>query len=580
MIVLAYSKVCREQLTASIGLPQYSYYFVLEKFRPILETLGEVIELWTNEQIDYHIRLFAERGEPCVLFSFTPPQDIPEQVGCPVICVVAWEFTNIPDETWDDNPNNDWHVALRKVQAVITLSQHTKRVIQQAMGEDFPVTAIPVPIWDRYQGLRASLPRSIRKNADIKLGNVSLLDSHDIRFGMDELTLSAPARMFPLTAWDRSVIQLDFFGNSLDSGRLCGFYDPEPWGVWSRLPSPWLLLPVRLEGSFVLEFEAAGYGVNVGHTVDVMAGNQHSSVVLEANFSVMRATFTVSKPVQVIVFGGLLKCLVGTAEDHRTLGMGIRWLRILPAEDTKQGIDDRRASPPQTRTIAPTVPDITPESRTLQLSGIVYTMLLNPVDQRKNWSDILSAFCHAFRDCPDAVLVMKMSHRHPGSFLGKLTYHLEQMQPFKCRIIALHGFMDDNALASLIEASTYYLNASLCEGLCMPLMEFMSAGVPGIAARNTAMEDYVNEDTHFIVESSLAPTIWPQDPRHLIKTLQYRVSWESLEQQLRHSYQTATQDSARYRSLSRRSLTVMSEYCADTLIQKKIGHVASLVTRP
>lgn len=549
-------------LSTSIGLPQYSYFFVLEKFKPILQTLGDVVELWTTEQIEYHTRLFAERGEPCVLFSFTPPQDIPEKVSCPVICVLAWEFTNIPNETWDDNPNNDWFVALRKVQAVVTLSQHTKRVIQKAMGEDFPVSAIPVPIWDRYQDLRNSLPRSICKKVPISMGNVSVIDSQDIVFGTDQLTLTSPERTFSLPVWDHTIFQLDFFGNSLDSGMLCGFYEPESWGVWSRISSPWLVLPFKLLGSFIVEFEAAGYGVNVGHTIEVIAGDQCRSVVLTGDFSTYRVEFLVNSPAFVISFSGLLKALVGTVEDHRTLGMGLRWLRIIPDDSTAPYLTSA------------------PSEKTLALSGIIYTMLLNPVDQRKNWNDIVSAFCHAFRDCPDAVLVMKMSHRHFGSFLGKLTYLLEQMQPFRCRIIALHGFMDSSALASLIESSTYYLNASLCEGLCMPLMEFMSAGVPGIATRNTAMEDYVTNNTHFIVESTLAPTIWPQDPRHLIRTLQYRVNWDSLEQQLRLSYQTAKNDSAKYRTMSRHSLLTMAEYCSDEIIQKKISHVVAMAISP
>ena len=115
----------------------------------------------------------------------------------------------------------------------------------------------------------------------------------------------------------------------------------------------------------------------------------------------------------------------------------------------------------------------------------------------------------------------------------------------------------------------------------MPLMEFMSAGVPGIATRNTAMEDYVTNNTHFVVESTLAPAAWPQDPRQLLlRTLLYRVNWDSLEQQLRLSYQTAKNDSAKYRTMSRHSLLTMAEYCSDEIIQKKINHVVAMAIRP
>jgi glycosyltransferase involved in cell wall biosynthesis len=587
MIVLAYSKVSRESLTTSIGLPQYSYYFVLEKFRPILERLGEVIEVSTQEQIAEQTRHIANCAETAVLFSFTPPQDIPEGVACPVICVLAWEFSNIPYETWDDNANNDWRVALKKVQAVITLSRHTKSVIQQTMGPDFPVHAIPVPLWDRFQHLRDTLPGHIRKNACLTPGNVSIFDTGNFVIGPDEMTLAKAHRAFALPAWDQTPIQMDFFGYSLDSGRLVGFYEPESWGLWSRLPSPWLVLPVCLQGSFVVEFEAAGFGNNAGHAIDVILGDQRHPVVLQGNFTTHRIEVSSSNPVQTVGFGGLLKSLVGTSDDHRTLGMGLRWLRIMPNADVannKPGLFERMLRRPMINSIVGTVSALkkrppTP-TRTVSLSGVVYTMLFNPVDQRKNWQDILSAFCHAFRDCADVVLVLKMSHKHVGSFLGKLTYLLEQMQPFQCRVIALHGFMDDEALSELIGETTYYLNASLCEGLCMPIMEFMSSGVPGVATRNTAMEDYVTPDSHFIVESSLAPTIWPQDPRQLIRTLQYRVNWESLEAQLRASYQTAIMDPDRYHAMSRHALDIMADYCSDEIVYTDVSSVVALATRP
>ena len=48
----------------------------------------------------------------------------------------------------------------------------------------------------------------------------------------------------------------------------------------------------------------------------------------------------------------------------------------------------------------------------------------------------------------------------------------------------------------------------------MPLMEFMSAGRPVIAPRHTAMADYIDESSAFIVASSPEHNVWPDDPRH------------------------------------------------------------------
>lgn len=568
MIIYTYSQVSQGALKSNIGLPQYSYYFVLEKFLPVLKQIGTVVPIDTPEALESLQAGEMANDEPCCLLSFTPPQDVPVGIACPVFCIFAWEFSNIPDETWDDNPQNNWLVALERLAGAIALSSHTGKVIRRVMGEGYPVTSIPAPLWDRYATLRASLPRPAQKTLTLPLPAGSVIDSKDFSFGDNALVPLNPLTSFDRPLWDGNPIQMDFFDYQLNSGLLCGFYDIEPWGAWSRLPSPWVVLSHTVFGKVILEFEAAGFGANAGHTIDVSIGGAHHQVTLSDNFQTLRVEAELVEPANLVTFGGLKQVLVGSSEDHRTLGMALRWVRILKSADEDEVAQQKIAvSPPEPR-----------GSTTLQLEGVVYTSLLNPVDQRKNWVDMVSAFCHAFREVPDAVLVLKMSHRHLGSFLGKLMSLLEQIQPFQCRVVALHGYMEDETLNALMASTTYYANASLCEGLCMPLMEFMSAGVPALATRNTAMEDYISPDAAFIVESSPAPTIWPQDPRIVIRTLQYRVSWESLEQQFRESYRVAKEDLCRYRALAHRSLSIMSDYCADDTVMRQLSHFIKMAS--
>jgi hypothetical protein len=47
----------------------------------------------------------------------------------------------------------------------------------------------------------------------------------------------------------------------------------------------------------------------------------------------------------------------------------------------------------------------------LLLDGVVYTAIFCPMDGRKNWFDMICAFCWALRDMPDATLVLKLTHR-------------------------------------------------------------------------------------------------------------------------------------------------------------------------
>ncbi|PNA31995.1 glycosyltransferase, partial [Pseudomonas sp. MPR-AND1A] len=80
-------------------------------------------------------------------------------------------------------------------------------------------------------------------------------------------------------------------------------------------------------------------------------------------------------------------------------------------------------------------------------------------------------------------------------------------------VVVMHGYLDDPQYARLYEAASYYVNASRCEGLCLPLMEFMACGKPAIAPNHTAMKDYIDDSVAFIVRSSEELTIWPQDTR-------------------------------------------------------------------
>ncbi|RZA19666.1 MAG: glycosyltransferase family 1 protein, partial [Proteobacteria bacterium] len=128
----------------------------------------------------------------------------------------------------------------------------------------------------------------------------------------------------------------------------------------------------------------------------------------------------------------------------------------------------------------------------MPLEGVVYTSVLTPSDGRKNWEDMLTAFAWAFRDVQDAVLVLKLGGVNLEKRHHEMVALLSKLAPFKCRIVAIHGYLDAGNYEDLIAASDFYLNASRCEGLCMPLLEYLCAGVPAIAPDHTAMADYVD----------------------------------------------------------------------------------------
>jgi hypothetical protein len=96
----------------------------------------------------------------------------------------------------------------------------------------------------------------------------------------------------------------------------------------------------------------------------------------------------------------------------------------------------------------------------------------------------------------------------------------------------------------------------------------MSAGVPAIAPMHTAMRDYVSEDSTFIVDSSVEPAVWPQDPTARFTTVWHSINWESLVRQFRESYRVAVSNPECYRRMSAAAVITQAAYSSDANVER------------
>jgi glycosyltransferase involved in cell wall biosynthesis len=200
------------------------------------------------------------------------------------------------------------------------------------------------------------------------------------------------------------------------------------------------------------------------------------------------------------------------------------------------------------------------------------------MDGRKNWQDIITAFCHAFHDREDVTLVFKMAHYEKWTFFGPMFSLFSELAPFKCRVVAINGLLDQAGYANLIAATDFYINASHCEGLCLPLMEFMSYGKPVIAPCHTAMQDYIDSDCALILHARPECNVWPQDPRLLFKTLRYRLDWESIFEAYREGYRITKEDPARYASMARHAIAKQMKHCSKAVVKRQLASFFNLPT--
>jgi glycosyltransferase involved in cell wall biosynthesis len=579
MIFLLHSGIDASAIASQLGKPEYSYFFVLEGFRRALENLGEVVLVpEAGEEVD---RIQASHRDECVFMCFAPPNHAPIGLNCPTISVFAWEFSNIPYETWNDDPRNDWRYVLRDHGRTIALSSYSARAVRDAMGEDFPVAGVPVPVWDQYESVR-KLTRNRQATEERELhfdGN--LLDSSNFSLELSD-GKSAKNRA---PDWDNEDFTLRFDYSGPDITRLSGFYAPEEWGTWSRAQTPFVELPYALSGVINVIVEGHAYHKNIGRDIAVTLGTSKATLRLGTDISKHALEFVLLEPASRISFRGLETTPPAGSEDRRTLGIGLVSLSFsridVPGETTASpqiGSDEKGGT---TERGSPGVrhPDRDESRNKLRLSGVVYTSVFNPADGRKNWIDLVTAFCYAHRSNADATLVLKMVTNDPGSYMGTLRLLLTQLSPFDCRIVALKGFLPTEEYEKLMAATTYYVNSSHCEGLCLPLMEFLSGGIPAVSPDHTAMADYINDRVAFPVESSVEQNVWPEDSRDLFRTFRYRINWETLRDGFLESYQVATEDPGRYRQMSEAAIEEMEEYCSVASVTRKLDQFLKLPAR-
>lgn len=471
MIFLVASKIDQASIHGSLGKPEYSYFFLMKDFLPVLERLGRVQVVQTLAEIEQLAAQHRAAGETVVFLSFSPPHQVPLGLSCPTLSVFAWEFDSIPSVDWDGNPQNDWRYAFAHLQGAISTSREAATLVEDAMSSDYPVVALPAPVWDRYRG--------------------------DPVIARNSPQLSE--RQFP------------FAGVVIDSPAL-------------------------------------------GLSAD---GLVRKSALTEP--SPLAQASAVNKPLRDDRF---------SRAWHETKALALGWWQEV-------GLPISAVKKPRPQDTPSTLLSAQP-AVAINVTGVVYTTVLNPADSRKNWVELITAFCWAFKDHDDATLIVKMTHHDLEYYRIVLMTLLSRLAPFSCRVVVLHGFLEDQQYRQLIEASSYYVNASSGEGLCLPLMEFLSAGRPAIAPTHTAMADYVDERLAFLVKCALEPFCWPHDPTGIFMTHRHRLNWQSLVEAYRHSYRVIKDDPERYREMARQADARMQAFAS---IERVAGPLGAFLER-
>ncbi|WP_256594864.1 glycosyltransferase [Pseudomonas sp. OV226] len=491
MNFILYSAVNDSLTRQAVGRPQYDYAFILQAYRQVLECFGRVHIVASFAEVDPLARRLSQERQESVFLSFAAPQDTPTDLICPSVCVVAWEFDSIPSRQERGDPQQDWSRILGIHGRVITLSNHAARAIRKALGEDFPVLILPVPLWQNFAISPKSVqPVPINPGSTIDITGC-ILDTRVLGLCVDDLLPPLPtdeelARIEalkppPLTPYRRFIIAKHYL---------------HAW-VWDIVRGP--SLPES------------------GHRIQYL--NQwYWEGVQDLLPDFLRSW--------------LARYLPGVAGP-----LPVPVAPVLELADLSQGAETR-------------------------VDGVVYVSVLDTQDGRSNWPRLISAFCWAFRDTSDATLVLRITQTDLAAYYVEVLTVLRQLSPFACRVVVLHGELNESQSERLYQAASFYVNASHREGLCLPLMEFMARGTPALAPDHTAMEDYIDETVAFVVNSSAEPAFWPEDIRTLYRTRQYRPDWGSLKNAFQQSYRMSKENPQAYEVMSGAAIARMHVYCS------------------
>jgi len=207
---------------------------------------------------------------------------------------------------------------------------------------------------------------------------------------------------------------------------------------------------------------------------------------------------------------------------------------------------------------------------TVSLDGVVFASVFAPRDGRKAWQDTVTAFVDAHRDNADATLLLKMISSEAAQWRWELHEILSRERAFACRIVVLHGYLDDAGYARLVAASHWIVSATLAEGQCLPLLEFMSAGRPAITAAHTAMADYATTENALLIRHDEEPCAWPQDPSNRFHSHRAQLDWGSLRDAFHSARKMVVDDWDGYVFMADSARETMRGYCSDAVVAARL----------
>jgi glycosyltransferase involved in cell wall biosynthesis len=137
---------CARDIRRYMGSADYSYVFVLNAFRPLLEALGTCRILEAPEsRLPRAAAQAAADGFRPVHLAMQPPQSAYFTPAVPTVLFPFWEFPEVPDRDFGLDTRQNWARLCRPASLILTACRFTAEAFRRA-GVPATVEVVPVPL--------------------------------------------------------------------------------------------------------------------------------------------------------------------------------------------------------------------------------------------------------------------------------------------------------------------------------------------------------------------------------------------------------------------------------------------------
>ena len=365
--------------------------------------------------------------------------------------------------------------------------------------------------------------------SDLLPTNLEELDDHrTLALGVLKISIAAPS--LGSATWDGTTTFFDLANSAQGQLDFVGFHSPEPLIIRSETDPCHIILPFSVHGNCKIQFTARGYGKTNGTTATVSMGDCSAQFVLRQKPQQFTFRFKTKQPTQRIQISGLNLGTSNSHADTQRMGIGMHWLKIaVPRFGVQVGAKAKKRKA--------TMKTVTPRQLVepyVEITGFTTVAIFNETSNSNHWKDVISAFLWAFREQPEATLIIQNSDVSVASFFSELMFLFYRVGGVKCRVIAIHTHDTNRDVPRLLDVADAYVHVDSSIDLSNVIPQMNMQTKQFIISSPDDLRLEANNVVHFTPHRQ--PVRIPGSVHRVKRELEFVLDWKRLCEEMQQAY--------------------------------------------